>query len=157
MILIRSHSKSSLAHMAQLSKNHSVTLGCHAVLPSSPFHTACCSCVPVSPSSLRICCPPALRSLVLNAPDMWGWGHLLISYFPYPRELLCTYGVILCRSCIYAQRFHTKSVEKQKQYLFIHSRGELQPLYPPTARCALSPVSGVWTQIFLPSLVGKRD
>lgn len=86
MILIRSHSKSSSAHMAQLSTKHLVTLRCHAVLPSFPFHTGCCSCVPVSPCCLRICWPPALRALVLSAPGTWGWGHLLISHFPYPGE-----------------------------------------------------------------------
>jgi len=34
-----------------------------------------------------------------NSPDMWGWSHLLISYFLVPQEELAnTYGVLLCRN-----------------------------------------------------------
>ena len=74
-----------------------------------------------------------------ETPQMWGWCHLLISYFFIPQEeLACTYGVLLCGSWTYAQRFHTKSVEEEKQYLFIPDKSYSPFILPQTKADLLS-------------------
>lgn len=145
MILIRSHSKSSLALMAQLSTKHWVTLRCRAGLPSFPFHTGCCSCVPVSPSAWRADCPQSS-----------GWDSSLLHWFLTPCAPQSRSAHLnMCTECPHQT---CGGAGTAFIYLFIHSRGELEPLHPPRAssRSAVSPASRGWAQMSLPSSVLSR-
>lgn len=59
-------------------------------------------------------------------------------FFIPQEELACTYGTLLYRSWTYAHRFHTKSAEQEKQYLFIPDKSYSPFILPQTLADLLS-------------------
>lgn len=100
---------------------------------------------------------------VLQPSELWSWMPQTceaegIADFSLPMAPESCSAHLLWFS-VEAEHVHRGSTPKlwrsrNSIYLFTHSRGELQPLYPPRAssRSAISPASGVWAQISLPPL-----